>query len=68
MEQIKVELTEEETIAARMGAATLIRKIGQNRLSLAFSNLVLENVRMIKEINYLRSRLGLPEMEQHKVV
>jgi regulator of replication initiation timing len=63
----RIELTEKELIAARMGANQLIRKIMMKNLPVAFSNLAVENVRLMKEVNHLRSQLGLPQMEEHKV-
>lgn len=61
------ELEEKEIIQARMDAQKLMRKYGMNRWAAMLSALVLENVRLVKEINEHRAARGIAPLETFEV-
>ena len=61
------ELEEKEIIQARMDAQKLIRKYGMNNLPKMLSALVLENARLVKEINEHRAARGIAPLETFEV-
>ena len=61
------ELEEKEVIQARMDAQKLIRKYGMNNLPKMLSALVLENARLVKEINEHRAARGIAPLETFEV-
>jgi hypothetical protein len=67
MDYVRPELEEKEIIQARMNAATLVRKYGMTRLPDMLKLLILENVRLVKEINEHRAARGIEPLETFKV-
>lgn len=67
MEYIRPELDEKDVIQCRMDAAALIRKYGMENVQKMLSMLVIENVRLVKEINEHRAARGIPPLDVHKV-
>jgi hypothetical protein len=61
------ELTETERIQAQMDAMKLVRRIGVQRLQIAFCNLAAENVRLVKQINDLRAKLDIEPLQTYEV-
>ena len=61
------ELEEKDFIQARMDAAKLIRKYGLRNFERMFSALVVENVRLTKEIQIHRAARGLEPLKTFEV-
>lgn len=67
MDYTRPELEEKEVIQARMDAQKLIRKYGMNKLAIMLAALVIENVRLVKEINEHRAARGIEPLATFEV-
>jgi phosphopantetheine adenylyltransferase len=67
MDYQRPELEEKDLIQARMDAAALVRKYGLNRVKEMLQALVIENVKLTKEINEHRAARGIEPLTTYKV-
>jgi len=67
MDYIRPELEERDIIQARMDAQKLIRKYGIKNMSKMLVALVIENVRLVKEVNEHRAARGIAPLETFEV-
>jgi len=67
MDYTRPELEERDIIQARMDAQKLIRKYGIKNMSKMLVALVIENVRLVKEVNEHRAARGIAPLETFEV-
>jgi len=67
IDYVRPELEEKDLIQARMDAAALVRKYGMKRLPEMLQALVIENVKLTKEINEHRTARGIEPLPTYKV-
>lgn len=67
MDYQRPELEEKDLIQARMDAAKLIRKYGMNKLKDMLQALIVENVRLTKEINDHRAARKIELLKTYEV-
>lgn len=67
MDYKRPELTIDEIDAAEKKAKSIFRQYGLNGLVKALADLVVENMRLLKEINEHRQARGIDPLPVHKV-
>jgi phosphopantetheine adenylyltransferase len=67
MDYTRPELTETDIIQCRMDAAAIRRAAGPAKSEIIMTALVIENVRLVKEINEHRAARGIAPLEVKRV-